>query len=272
MMNWEETIKYARGKSEYSDLIKQAYLSDDLEDNVKRYRTSEEYSEIKKLITKYGENAETVLDVGSGNGISAVSFALDGFNVVSVEPDKSETVGAGAVKILKRIYSLNNLRIIESIAEEADIKNEEFDLVFVRQALHHAADLDKFIQNISKYLKKDGLFIAVREHVVFDEKDKQLFLKTHPLNGFYGGENAFTEDEYLKAFEKAGLDVISVLRFFDSVINYFPVSSERIELIKSQSCFVKIMKRLTKCLLKREIIVDEKDFPGRMCSFIAVKK
>jgi len=272
MMNWEETIKYARGKSEYSDLIKQAYLSDDLEDNVKRYRESEEYSEIKKLITKYGENAETVLDVGSGNGISAVSFALDGFNVVSVEPDKSETVGAGAVKILKRIYSLDNLRIIKSIAEEADVKNEEFDLVFVRQALHHAADLDKFVQNIAKYLKRGGLFLAVREHVIFDESDKQIFLKTHPLNGFYGGENAFTEDEYLTAFKKAGLDVVSVLLFFDSVINYFPMSSENATKIKSQNVLVKILKKLAEIMLKRDYIIDERDIPGRMYSFIAVKK
>lgn len=272
MMNWDETIKHVRGRAEFSDLIYFSYLSEDLKDNVERYKASEEYAEVMKLITNCRCDIKKILDVGSGNGISAVSFALDGFNVVAVEPDKSKTVGAGAIKILKRAYSLNNLRIIESIAEEADIKNEDFDMVFVRQALHHASDLDKFVRNITQYLKKDGLFIAVREHVIFDEKDKQIFLKTHPLNRFYGGENAFTKDEYLTAFKKAGLNIVSIFRYFDSVINFFPMSSENAINIKSQNALGKILKKLAKILLKRKYIMDERDIPGRMYSFIAVKK
>lgn len=272
MMNWEQTVKHARNREEFSDLIYYSYLSDDLEDNLRRYRTSKEYSEIKKLITKYGANTETVLDVGSGNGISAVSFALDGFDVTAIEPDKSDSVGSGAIKILKKKLSLNNLQVVDSIAETMDIENKKFDMIFVRQALHHAENLDKFVQNTAKYLKNGGVFIAVREHVVFDKKDKELFLRTHPLNSFYSGENAYTEDEYLTAFKKAGLDVVSIFRFFDSVINYFPMSSERIKLIESRGVCIKTLKRLAKCLLKREYIVDERDFPGRMYSFVAVKK
>ena len=85
-MNWEETIIFIRDQPEYRDLVKLAYLDKNLSENVENFRKSEEYHETKKLITEYIQlnTSVNLLDIGSGNGISAVAFALDGVNVVSV--------------------------------------------------------------------------------------------------------------------------------------------------------------------------------------------
>ena len=89
-MTWEETIKFIRTKEEFKDLVKLAYLDEDLIQNVELYKAGDEYKEICKIIKTHVSNEGKILDIGCGNGISSVSFAIDGFQVTAVEPDSSE--------------------------------------------------------------------------------------------------------------------------------------------------------------------------------------
>ena len=287
-MTWEETIKYIREKPEYKELVEKAYFEEKLEINVERFKISEEYLETKTLINKYLPNAKTILDIGSGNGISAISFALDGWDVTVAEPDSSDTIGAGAIRKLKDHYLLNNLEIFEEFAENINFGDKKFDIVYVRQAMHHAYNLDKFITNISSYLKPNGLLITIRDHVIYNPADKDWFLENHPLHKYYGGENAFTEKEYLKAFALANLNVELELKHYDSVINYFPLS--KFEFVNQPSLFEKQLKENLKKKIsflanspfifnlykrKKNISIknyfDETKVPGRMYSFICRK-
>jgi predicted RNA methylase len=117
-MNWEETIIKARTQKEFADTIKFSYLSEDLIENVTMFKNSEEFKETLKIIGNY-KNTEntTVLDIGSGNGISAVAFALVGFKVTCVEPDPSITVGRGAIKSLNDHFNLN-IQILDGFGEK----------------------------------------------------------------------------------------------------------------------------------------------------------
>lgn len=287
-MTWEETIQYIRTNAEYTELVDQAYFEENLPLNVERFRQREEYAETKKLINKYLPDAKTILDVGSGNGVSAISFALEGYEVTATEPDKSDTIGAGAIKRLKEYYHLDHFTIFESCAEDINPGGRFFDIVYVRQAMHHAYDLNKFISNLSKYLREGGIMITVRDHVIYNENDKKWFLECHPLHKFYGGENAFTEQQYKNAFRQAELEVKLILRYFDSVINFFPetkgsiiekhkVANERIN--KSLRDNLGFIGKTTfvKEWYKKHIHFDpnnpfdETKVPGRMYSFIAQK-
>ncbi len=287
-MTWEETILYIRTKDEYKDLVRLAYLDVDLAKNGELYKSGEEYIEILKIFRHYAPNAKNILDIGCGNGISALSFAIEGYHVTAVEPDKSETIGAGAIKKLKQHYNLSNIEIFEDFAENIKFPDNSFDIVFARQSMHHAHDLQKFVEEMARVLKPGGLFLTVRDHVVFNESDKKRFLESHPLQKYYHGENAYKPKEYKNAIAKANLKLIKELKYFDSIINYFPLKSTDLEKQKSENIKsrkeslrgkigllsnFKILLSLYSFILDKKYgkIFDEKNVPGRMYSYIALK-
>lgn len=285
-MTWEETIHHIRTQPQFSELVQKAYYEEQLELNVERFRSSEEYLETLTLIKQYAPQAIHILDIGSGNGISAIAFALDGYQVVASEPDPSNTIGAGAIRELKNYYGLTNIDVYEQFAETIDFKEQKFDIVYVRQAMHHAYDLNQFVTNIARLLKKGGILFTVRDHVIYNEADKELFLETHPLHKFYGGENAFTKEAYQTAFTEAGLSLELSLGYYDSVINYFPISKNElaIELDKQIQIHKNVLKQklsfigslpfvfdLYKKVKLKNRILNEDSIPGRLYSFIARK-
>lgn len=288
-MNWEETIKHIRTKKEHRFLVEKAYLDEDLALNIERFIKSDEFSKTLEIIKHYAPNCKNILDIGCGNGISCISFALKGYNVTAVEPDPSETVGSNAIIKLKQFYKLKNINVINSLAENLELAGESYDIVYSRQAMHHANNLENFIYNTAKYLKKGGVFMTIRDHVIFNEKDKRMFLNSHPLHKFYGGENAFRSKDYENAFKKANLSVLLKLKHFDSVINFFPESKKdlikklnhnkihALKKLKSKISFfiylpfVKYLF-LVKLGLTKKKIFNEKKIPGRMYSYILEKK
>jgi SAM-dependent methyltransferase len=288
-MTWEETILYIRNKSEYHELVWKSYLSSNLEANVENYRNSQEFKLILDLLEANKGIGKRLLDVGSGNGITAISFALEGFTVIAVEPDPSETVGCGAIRILKEKYQLENLEIHQGFCEDIDFESDTFDITFARQCMHHAKDLNQFVSEMSRVLKNGGIFLTVRDHVVFDDKDKTLFLTSHALQKFYHGENAFSPDEYKNAIKQSRLKLINEFKYFDSAINYFPKSddeiqnkhSRRIDGIRTQikhrlGLFAFLNEIVLKLyLLKNKVSVDttydERKITGRMYSYLAKK-
>ncbi len=287
-MTWEETIQFIRAQPKYNELVAKAYFDENLPLNVERFRDGEEYKETLRLMSIYAPNAKNILDIGCGNGISSIAFALDGYTVSACEPDPSNTVGAGAVQWLKEYYGIKNLEVYQEYAEKINLQKDFYDIVYVRQAMHHAYDLKAFIQNIASLIKSEGILITVRDHVIFDNQDKKRFLDTHPLQKYYGGENAFTEKEYTTAIELAGLKIDKILKHYDSVINYYPLSTTEFDAIKNkkekyiQKALWNKISVLSKIpfvlsLYKKSIgfniakVFNERDIPGRMYTYIARK-
>lgn len=300
-MTWEETILYIRTQPEFSELVEKAYLDENLVLNVERFRASDEYAETKKIIQRFPpltkgdrggclpSSSEKILDIGSGNGISAVSFARDGYQVIAVEPDRSETVGSGAIKKLKQHFNLSNLFVVDSFGENLPFENDSFDIVYLRQAMHHANNLRKFVSEATRVLKPGGLFLSVRDHVIYNTKDKELFLESHPLHKFYDGENAYTLNEYKNAMQDAGLRIKNILKHFDNVINYFPLEEKDIQqlfLNREKLITDSLNRKLPSFLAKNSLIkkyysryvelklgpaLNEATIAGRMYSFIALK-
>ena len=290
-MTWEETIKFIRTQPEYKDLVKFAYFEEDLQLNVERFKNDEEFHETKNLIRSIIplNSSVRLLDIGSGNGISAVAFAMEGIQVDSVEPDPSETIGAGAIRKLKENYKLSNLQVHQGFAEELNFPDNTYDIVYTRQCMHHAQELPQFIKECARVLKKGGLLITVRDHVIYNQKDKQWFLETHPLQKFYGGENAFSVKEYRKAMTDVGFDIKREYKHFENVINYFPLKAEQKKNreIEYEGFVTGLIKRKLGILIKIKLLkkiateyvesklglpFDETKIPGRMYTFLAINK
>lgn len=82
---------------------------------------------------------------------------------------------------------------------ELPFAKESFDIAYARQVLHHAADLSQFCVEIFRILKKGGIFLACREHVVKNEQERKIFLENHSLHKLTMTENAFRLEEYCEA-------------------------------------------------------------------------
>ena len=210
--------------------------------------------------------------------------------MTAVEPDNSSTVGSEAIKTLVKHYNLVNINVVQNFAENLDIEDESFDVVYIRQAMHHAHDLQKFVTEAARVLRKSGCLITIRDHVIYNEKDKEWFLEMHPLHKYYGGENAFTSQEYKRVMQNAGLNIVKEFKFYDTAINYYPLTEEGlIEIITNKNieirkqlkrkifflAFVPIffyLYKLKNGLNIRQNYFDESKIPGRMYSYIAIKK
>jgi ubiquinone/menaquinone biosynthesis C-methylase UbiE len=287
-MTWEETIRFIRLQSEYKSLVAESYLDENLRLNVERFHASPEFIETLRIVKAFAPGAKNILDVGAGNGISSLAFALNGYYVTAAEPDQSNTVGSAAIEQLKEEFNMGNVSVLNAYGEDLPVANESFDVVYIRQAMHHAADLNAFIREAVRVLKPGGLLLTVRDHVIFGTKDKLTFLQSHPLQKFYGGENAFTPAEYKAAFKNAGVEIKEHLKFSESVINYFPESEDAMKNFGARmkkNFQLSIQKRFGSWavnfpfLQMLELISimrngdwnDERRVPGRMHSFIALK-
>jgi len=287
-MTWEETIRYIRSQDEYKELVAESYLDENLKLNVERFQSSPEFIETLRIVKSFAPGAKSILDIGAGNGISSLAFSLKGYSVTAAEPDPSNTVGSGAIEQLKKEFNAGNLQVINAFGESLPVADATFDVVYIRQAMHHAANLNAFISEAARVLKPGGLLLTVRDHVIFGVKDKLIFLQAHPLQKFYGGENAFTPSEYKAAFKNAGVTIKQHLKFNDSVINYFPVTDAEMKnsgALQQKNFSLSMQKRFGSWVVNfpflqlLELITkirngdwnDERRVPGRMHSFIAIK-
>ncbi|HEY0740055.1 MAG TPA: class I SAM-dependent methyltransferase [Chryseosolibacter sp.] len=271
---WEEAIQILRKDPAHQELIFNAYLTDDLVSNCKRFASSEEFQETLKLIRKYAGNVKKVLDVPGGNGIATYAFASSGFDVTVVEPDASASVGRGAIQFVLDQASLK-ATIVEAFGENLPFQDGTFDVVYVRQGLHHAYDLNKMVSEYFRVLKKGGILLGCREHVVDNHgSSKEAFLKAQVDHQLYGGENAFTLKEYKAAFEQAGFELCEIISPYSSPINLFPKTPESLQ---EKILATSVGKTLSAILPRKWVVkigmeaIKFAKLPGRMYSFVGKK-
>jgi len=235
---------------------------------------------VKRLLPRKPGHA---LDLGAGRGISSYALARDGWQVTALEPDPSRLVGAGAIRALAEQGRLS-ITVSEEYGEKLPFPDESFEVVYGRQVLHHAYDLPALCREAARVLKPGGRFIATREHVISKPADLQVFLDSHPLQKFYGGENAFLLSDYTAAISRAGLRLVAVFGPLESVINYFPATHQQRRDYCLQSVYRRLGRRvgsalgserhplgrwLVAWLARRYSRLDST--PGRLYSFVAEK-
>lgn len=272
---WEEAIDLLRNDPEHKQLIFDAYLTKDLVENSNRFAKSDEFSEVLRLIKMYAPNAKDVLDMPGGNGIATYAFSKEGFKTTAVEPDNSDDVGRGAIEYVLSQAGLK-AEVIDAWGEDLPFENASFDVVYIRQGLHHASNLEKMVSELGRILRPGGLLIACREHVVDDYgKSLEAFLLSQVDHQLYGGEHAFLLSDYRNAILKADFDIKREIKPFESIINIFPSTFENLE----NQILSSIPGRILNSFLPKSLVIklglwrlNRKRIPGRLYSFIATKK
>ena len=114
-----------------------------------------EYAYIKKLIDKYGTNGKNILDIGCGTGKHLFHFKKNGFVVSGIDASKNMITEA-------KNYLQQNINLLFCNASEFKF-NKRFDTIIslfhVMNYLTENDELERVFQNISKHLKRNGLFI-----------------------------------------------------------------------------------------------------------------
>ena len=222
------------------------------------------------------------MDLGAGRGISSFALARNGFQVTALEPDPSALVGAKAIRSLASKSQLP-IKVIQEFGERISCENQSFDLVYARQVLHHAEDLERLCAEVWRVLKSGGVFVATREHVISRDKDLEIFLNQHPLHHLYGNENAYLLRDYRAALKMAGFKIDKMIGPEESVINHFPVTLREQELrfnmilgrfigsyLSNHFFNNQALKRVLVYFMGKALTIYSK-VPGRLYSFVCVK-
>jgi SAM-dependent methyltransferase len=271
---WEEAIEILRDDPAHQELIANAYLTRDLAANCRRFAASDEFAEVLRLLGRHAPGARRVLDMPGGNGIATHAFAAAGFDVTTVEPNPSDSVGRGAIR---RVLDAAGLTadIVDAWGESLPFESGRFDVAFVRQGLHHAQDLPRMLQQLARVLRPGGVLLACREHVVDDYgASLRAFLASQVDHQLYGGEHAFTLADYRAAIDASGLSRRVEWGPFDSVINAYPNTPpvRRRRILESRP------GRLLGRVLPDDLVaaigewhLRRRKAPGRLYTFLAVK-
>lgn len=272
----DEAIHTLRADPASRGLVRDAYLGRDVMDSATRFLGSAEFAAVRAMLGDRLDGA-TVLDVGAGTGIASAAFLASGAGrAIALEPDASDEVGRGAIR---RLGSRPGLEIVDGWGERIDMPDSTADIVYCRQALHHAQDLPLMVRECARVLRAGGIFIACREHVVDDARQLAQFRAAHPIHRIAGGENAFALDDYIAAIRAAGLTIQRQLGPWDSIINAFPMARTSEELAQLPSTlFGQRFGRLGRLVLSVPLGAWlarrwlERPRPGRLYSFVASKE
>ncbi len=271
-MTWEDAVRWLLDRPDKAELARAAYFDQPTSGAARRYHASPEFAALRGFLPKRGR----ALDLGAGNGILSYALAADGWRVTAVEPDPSDFIGAGAIRTLAEDTSVQ-IDVVEAMGEALPLETANYDVVVARQVLHHAADLGSFCAEMARLTRPGGAVITLRDHVISGPEQMQAFLDRHPLHHLYGGENAFTVEQYRSALTGAGLVIERELGSFDSVVNYAPLSEADIRKAMADAAPkpLRFASRAVAAALPFPIVLklataaDRR--PGKLVSFVARK-
>jgi SAM-dependent methyltransferase len=210
---YEEAVLAARSDPKLAGTILESFLDEDDLAALARFRESEHWSRIVRLLGRQGvEPPARVMDFGGGRGLVAAALASEGYRVVLCEPNPSEVCGTGAAG---RLRSAAGLEFEIAEGDVAKLAGSDFDAVVCRAVLHHVEPLVPVLSAVAAALRPGGSLICSDEPTIRHPGELDRLRQLHPFVQFGVEEAALTEAEYEQALREAG--------FVDVVIG-FPVT------------------------------------------------
>jgi acetyltransferase-like isoleucine patch superfamily enzyme/ubiquinone/menaquinone biosynthesis C-methylase UbiE len=222
---YDIAYKWGWNQPQLQELVYLCYKTPDFADNAHRYYVSEAFQDAVRILSELGKKPDKsviVLDFGCGNGIASYALARMGYSVVGVDSSLGELTGINAAKKIQNLDGVN-FEIVHSTGEKIDFPDNAFDVVWIRETLHHIRDLNGFMKEINRILKPSGIICTFRDHVIWNESQRKHFFATHPFNHITKDEGCYYLHEYVTAFKNADLIIEKMLAPPDSVINTYPI-------------------------------------------------
>jgi 2-polyprenyl-3-methyl-5-hydroxy-6-metoxy-1,4-benzoquinol methylase len=226
---FNEAALWALEQPELQEVMYETYTTYDTVEDARRFAKSGEFDATLEILSDLGQPPERcprVLDIGCGNGIASYALSREGYDVVAVDSSASDVCGTGAAMKLQGTDGAHfelHTDDIRNIDFDAD-----FDMVYARQFFHHMPELSTVVTGLENLLAPEGVLCALREHVVWNEKQRKQLLENHPLHHITQDEGAFYRDEYRDAFSQGSLKLAVELHPYESPINAHPRSMSEV--------------------------------------------
>ena len=167
-----------------------------------------------------------ILDIGCGGGLLAEPMCRLGANVVGIDASKKN------IKIAKFHAKKNKLKIDYKTASPETLKTKKkFDVILNMEIVEHVQDINFFIKESSKLLKKDGvMFVATLNKTLksyaFAIIGAEYILKWLPI-GTHDWEKFVKPDDLIKILKKNNLSLKKLDGMkFDLINNSWKLSKD----------------------------------------------
>lgn len=225
---YDRAYLWAWEEGNMRELVRLCYKTPDFAWNARQFFASGEFQAELAMLRELGlepSSDRQVLDFGCGNGVASYALARAGFTVTGIDSSKGLLAGLGAARKLDGLDGVK-IRFLPQAGEKLPFEDGVFDLVFIREVLHHIHGLADFLREVRRILKPGGIVCCLRDVVIWNEAQRVDFFAKHPLNFITKDEGCYYLEDYLLAFVEADLFLRRVLSPTDSLINTYPSPCE----------------------------------------------
>ena len=142
---------------------------------------------------KFINKNSTVLEIGCGEGYGTNFLARSGAQITALDID------AKTIKKAKLKYSQKNITFKKFDGYNINYPEQSFDVIISFQVIEHVENVEKYLKNIKKFLKPNGIFIITTPSRTYRLTENQT-----PINKYHIREyNAKTlSADIAKVFNK----------------------------------------------------------------------
>lgn len=166
-------------------------------------RTHAKGADLERLIAIAEPQPDWVmLDVATGGGHTALKFAAYVEHVTASDLTPRMLDKARAFLIEQK--GLTNVAFQQADAEDLPFDNEQFDLVTCRIAPHHFPNVQQFVNEGVRVLKRGGILL-VQDHVLPEDDESARYIDHFEAVRDPSHHRAFNSTEWRTMLESAGL-------------------------------------------------------------------